>query len=80
LVRTRNRIFLLVLVVGVGCGIGGIVAASRVYHRTASGPAQLSTAASAYLDAVRGGDLPKAYQQLCRQVRAHTLSTFRDNT
>ena len=79
--RSRNRIFLLLLVVGVGCCIGGITMGSRIYHRTSNGLAQLPAAASAYLDAVRDGDLQKAYQQLCKQVRAHTtLQAFQANT
>src|SRR5689334_6841676 len=81
LVRNRNRIFLLMLVLVVGCGIGGITMGSRIYHRTSSGLTQLPAAASAYLDAVRDGDLEKAYQQLCRQVREHTtLQAFQANT
>jgi len=80
-VRSRNRIFLVVLVLGVGCCIGGITMGSRIYHRTSRGLAQLPAAASAYLDAVRDGDLQKAYQQLCKQVRAHTtLQAFQANT
>jgi hypothetical protein len=48
------------------------------YHHTSTGLDQLPAAASAYLDAVRDGDIEGAYQQLCSEVRNNTtLDTFR---